>query len=140
MSGQSADRELVRRAGAPRRNRAPVAPRGRAVAVAASLATWLIPRRAGYRLTDLVAHLAYLGLGRYRRAALANVSQALTELPRAAPPNEGLVLVVGLLAGVGVAMLFSGFMFRAAGRRLEQRLVVYLAGQASLGASAAPVR
>jgi KDO2-lipid IV(A) lauroyltransferase len=68
---RAASREL------PKANRAPVAPRGRALAVAASLMTWVIPRRAGYRLVDLIAHLAYLGLGRYRRAALANVSQAL---------------------------------------------------------------
>jgi len=71
--------------------------------------------------------------------APANVSQALTELPRAVPPNEALVLVVGLLAGLGVAVLLAGFTFRVAGRRLESRMAVYLAGHVSSGVAASTV-
>ena len=51
--------------------------RGRVVALAASLATWLIPRRLGYALVDLASLLCYLLAGSYRRAALANLSQVL---------------------------------------------------------------
>jgi KDO2-lipid IV(A) lauroyltransferase len=65
----------------PRAGRAPVAPRGRALALTASLVTWLLPRRAGYRLADLVAGLVYLACGRYRRAVLANLSQVLGRPP-----------------------------------------------------------
>jgi uncharacterized protein YegL len=71
------------------------------------------------------------------QSAPANASQALIELPVAAPPNEGLVRVVGLLAGLGVAMLLAGYTFRVAGRRLENRMVVYLAGQISPSAASA---
>jgi hypothetical protein len=57
-----------------------------------------------------------------------NVSQALTELPPAVPPNEGLVLVVGPLAGLGIAALLAGVTFRVAGRPgWRVAMVVYLA-------------
>jgi KDO2-lipid IV(A) lauroyltransferase len=60
-----------------RAGRAPVRPRGRALALTASIVTWLTPRRAGYWLTDRLAAVVYLAVGRYRRAVLANVSQVM---------------------------------------------------------------
>lgn len=47
------------------------------LALAAGAVTWLIPRRAGYRLVDLLGDLVYLTIGSYRRAALANIGQLL---------------------------------------------------------------
>jgi KDO2-lipid IV(A) lauroyltransferase len=50
---------------------------GRALALAAAGLTRLVSRRLGYRLVDGLAVLAYLCIGRYRRAVLSNVSQVL---------------------------------------------------------------
>jgi KDO2-lipid IV(A) lauroyltransferase len=59
----------------------PISPHGQTLALIAGLLTALVPRRAGYWLVDRLAELAYLALGRYRRAVLANVSQVLARPP-----------------------------------------------------------
>ncbi|MCC6626775.1 MAG: lysophospholipid acyltransferase family protein [Chloroflexi bacterium] len=52
-------------------------PGGRLLATLASLGPWLIPRRAGYALVDLLGLIAHAVSRRYRAAARANVSQVL---------------------------------------------------------------
>ena len=51
--------------------------RGRGLAVMAAVLTWLVPRRVGYLLADLIGVVGFLVLGGYRRAVLANLSQVM---------------------------------------------------------------